>query len=90
MQTIPQSAFKLEMTVTNLYSEYTDLFVVTSYDKDGRFLGFQYFYGKLPIGSSISFQADFDNSNSKIGRIKAFVWSAFSNLAPLAVPYVLQ
>jgi len=90
LQTIPQSAFTLELTVTNLYSEYTDLFVLATYDKDGRFLGFQYFYGKPSIGNTISFYADLDNSDDKIVKIKAFVWSAFSNLAPLAVPYVMQ
>ena len=81
---IPAGKLLAEISVTNLCSTHTDTVMLVTYDKDGRMLDLGFLYAGVPVGSTFTFGMEVDNTDGKVGEIKAFVLSSLNSTLPLA------
>ena len=80
---IPAGDFIAEVALTNhTYNGVCNILLAT-YDKDGRMLNVGYLYADPANGQKLTFGRDFSNTDGKIAKIKAFVWSDLQSLAAL-------
>lgn len=70
-------------------SDSKDYIFVAVYDKNGALLNIDYVKAKFAVGEC-SFGFNVPATSSEIGSIKAFVWSDFNSMQPLAEPKIIN
>lgn len=83
ISTIPNTNFIAEISLTNLSSTHTDTVIVATYDCKGVMLDMTYMYAGFDTGNTISLGTLIKN-NGSVAKVKAFVWSTFAGINPLA------
>jgi len=81
---IPEGQFIAEVQIGNIGSTEADTIMLVLYSHDGQMLDAKYTYNTVEPGETKSFRPLIDNTDGKIGDIKAFVLSDDGKLTPLA------
>ena len=81
---IPDGKFLVEVSVTNLKATATDTILLVQYTEQGQMLGMQYLYASTQEGQTVTFGASVDNTDGKIGKIKAMILPSLGSPVPLA------
>ncbi len=84
LDSIPNTAFFVEVSVTNLSADATDTIIIATYKENGQFVGMQYLYAKSQVGQTLTFGSYIDNTKGDIAKIKAFVLPTLGSPIPLA------
>ncbi len=84
LDSIPNTAFFVEVSVTNLSADATDTIIIATYKENGQFIGMQYLYAKSQVGQTLTFGSYIDNTKGDIAKIKAFVLPTLGSPIPLA------
>ncbi len=84
LDSIPNTAFFVEVSVTNLSADATDTIIIACYKENGQFVGMQYLYAKSQVGQTLTFGSYIDNTKGDIAKIKAFVLPTLGSPIPLA------
>ena len=74
----------MEVSVTNLKATGTDTILLVQYTDQGQMLGMQYLYASTQAGQTVTFGASVDNTDGKIGKIKAMILPSLGSPVPLA------
>lgn len=84
IDSIPDSSFLVEVSVTNVCADDTDAVILAYYKENGQYIGMQYLYTKSQAGQTMRFGASVDNTKGEIAKIKAFVLPTLGSPIPLA------
>ena len=84
LDAIPNGKFLVEVSVTNLKATGTDTILLVQYTDQGQMLGMQYLYASTQAGQTVTFGASVDNTDGKIGKIKAMILPSLGSPVPLA------
>jgi len=84
IDSIPDSSFLVEVSVTNVCADDTDAVILAYYKENGQYIGMQYLYTKSQAGQTMRFGASVDNTKGDIAKIKAFVLPTLGSPIPLA------
>ncbi len=83
-------SFIVEVSINKLTeSESEDYLIAAVYDQDGMLLSLDYVRAKFAADCECSFGFNIPPQTRKIGSVKAYAWSDFNSLIPLAEPKTL-
>ena len=85
LEEIPAESFYFEINVTkNDNSKNADSLIIAIYDENGEVIDMKYMSGVYYQNQTMTFGAEIEQTDKKIGNIKGFVWDSISGMTPLS------